>query len=185
MILASASPRRHALLKALGLPFTIHSPDVDETAYGAPEEIVEQLALRKASAVAEAEADAWIVAADTIVYIDGMVLGKPHSADDARDMLARLSARAHDVYTGICLMDADTRAYDLRAARTRVWFRALTRGQIDEYIDTGEYADKAGAYAIQGGARAFVERYEGSYENIIGFPTGDFLDMYERFKALI
>ena len=100
-------------------------------------------------------------------------------------MLKALSGRAHDVFTGVCLMDAATGKRDLRVVGTKVFFRPLIEEEIRAYVATGEPMDKAGAYAIQGGARGFVERYEGSYENIVGFPTQEFAKMYEGFESLL
>ena len=185
LILASASPRRRELLTNMGIPFTIHPSDADETVSGAPEEMVRTLALRKAAQVAQAVGAGWIVGADTLVALDGRALGKPSDADDAVHMLKALSGRAHDVFTGVCLMDAATGKRDLRVVGTKVFFRPLIEEEIRAYVATGEPMDKAGAYAIQGGARGFVERYEGSYENIVGFPTQEFAKMYEGFEGLL
>ncbi len=181
LILASASPRRYELLKALGFEFEVVSPDVDESESGDAASIVRALALKKAAAVSETHNNALVVAADTLVSADGQILGKPVNRERAYEMLRFLSGREHSVLTGVCLMDADTMKYDLRAEITRVRFRELTDAEIYAYIDTGEPMDKAGAYAIQGFAKAFVEGYDGSYENIIGFPSRLFLEMYESF----
>ncbi len=185
LILASASPRRRELLAGMGIPFSIHPSDADETVGGTPEEMVRTLALRKAAQVAQVCKEGWIAGADTLVALDGRALGKPADADDAIHMLKALSGRAHDVFTGVCLMDAATGRHDLRVIGTRVFFRSLSDEEIHAYVATGEPMDKAGAYAIQGGARGFVERYEGSYENIVGFPTQEFAKMYEGFESLL
>lgn len=181
LILASASPRRYELLKALGFEFDVISPDVDESESGDVISIVKTLAHKKAAAVSETLNDALVVAADTLVSIDGKILGKPESREHAYEMLRLLSGRAHEVLTGICLMDADTHKFDLRAEISRVRFRDLTDDEIYAYIATGEPMDKAGAYAIQGLAKVFVEGYDGSYENIIGFPSDLFIEMYNGF----
>ena len=185
LILASGSPRRRALLEALGFAFTIRASDADETVSGLPQDMVRTLALRKARAVASSEDDGWILAADTLVALSDRALGKPLDASDAKRMLLSLSGRAHDVFTGVCLLDAKSGVYDLRVAGTRVRFRPLSEAEIDAYVATGEPMDKAGAYAIQGGAAGFVEGYDGSYENIVGLPTDEFLRMYRDFPSLI
>ena len=183
LILASGSPRRRALLQALGLDFTVFVSDVDETVTGLPRDMVRTLALRKAQAVMPSFSEGWILAADTLVSLDDRALGKPADAEEAKNMLLSLSGRAHDVFTGICLLDARSGQYDLRVVGTRVRFRALSQAEIDAYIATGEPMDKAGAYAIQGGAAGFVENYDGSYENIVGLPTQEFQRMYHDFPS--
>ena len=171
IILASASPRRREILTTLGIPFRVVVSDADETlAAGiAPAEAVETLAARKAAAVAAlCGADETILAADTVVAIDGEILGKPADEADAASMLRRLSGRAHTVYTGVALR----RGGELRVAHeaTRVRFAALTEADIASYIATGEPMDKAGAYAIQGRAARFIEGIEGDYFNVVGLP---------------
>jgi len=183
LILASASPRRYNLLKGMGFTFTVHASDADETVSGLPEEMVQTLALRKALAVAEEEKGKWIIAADTLVSYKDKVLGKPADKKEAEEMLSLLSGKAHDVFTGVCLLDSGDGSYLLRAVRTSVVFRNITKEEILSYIETGEPMDKAGAYAIQGGAGKFVERFDGSYTNIVGFPTEEFSRMYEQFCA--
>ena len=171
LILASASPRRRELLTNMGIPFTIHPSDADETVSGAPEEMVRTLALRKAAQVAQAVGAGWIVGADTLVALDGRALGKPADADDAVHMLKALSGRAHDVFTGVCLMDAATGKRDLRVVGTKVFFRPLIEEEIRAYVATGEPMDKAGAYAIQGLAAMFVIGLDGDYYNVMGLPV--------------
>ena len=113
-----------------------------------------------------------IIASDTLVSLDGAPLGKPEDAADAKRMLRALSDREHEVFSGVCVMDIATGRHETRAVRTGVTFRALTDEEIDAYIATGEPMDKAGAYAIQGGAGAFVTGLDGSFENVMGFPGG-------------
>lgn len=185
LVLASGSPRRRELLAKLGFTFEVHASDVDENISGLPRDMVATLALRKASATARQEKDGWIIAADTLVSLDDQPLGKPANQAEAHAMLRALSGRTHDVFTGVCLMDAVSRVYDLRVSASHVRFRPLTDCEIDAYISTGEPMDKAGAYAIQGGAAPFVEKYEGSYDNIVGFPTQVFMEMYEHFPTLL
>lgn len=181
LILASGSPRRRELLSKMGYTFEICAPDVDEHVSGHASDIVFTLAQRKAHAAAEHFDDGVIVASDTLVSLDGAPLGKPEDADDARRMLAALSGREHEVFTGVCVIDAATGRSETRSVRTGVTFRALTAEEIDAYIATGEPMDKAGAYAIQGGAGAFVSGLDGPFDNVVGFPTEDVRQMLERF----
>ena len=184
LILASKSPRRSDLLTKMGFSFTVHAPDVDENISGAPSDMVKLLSIRKAKAVSDLYDEGYIVAADTLVALDDLALGKPCDEEDAFRMLSSLSGRNHQVYTGICLMDAKTKAYAAKTVRSDVYFRNLTSEEIRSYIETKEPMDKAGAYAIQGGAAKFIEKYEGSYDNIVGFPTEEFRRMYDQFASL-
>ncbi len=122
-----------------------------------------------------------VIASDTLVSLDGAPLGKPADAAEARAMLEALSGREHEVFSGVCVLDAATGRMETRVARTGVRFRAITDDEIDAYIATGEPMDKAGAYAIQGGAGAFVEALDGSFENVMGFPVDDVREMLGRF----
>lgn len=171
LILASGSPRRRELLGRMGYEFQICSPDVDEHVSGHARDIVRTLAVRKARAAAERFDRGVIIASDTLVSLDGAPLGKPADADDARRMLRALSGREHEVFTGVCVIDAQTGMEEAQVDRTGVRFRPLTDAEIDAYVATGEPMDKAGAYAIQGGAGAFVESLDGSFENVMGFPV--------------
>ena len=171
LILASGSPRRRELLASMGYTFEICTPDVDENVPGHAADIVRTLAVRKARAAAEHFDSGIIIASDTLVSLDGAPLGKPVDAQDARRMLLSLSGREHEVFTGVCILDAAIGAEEAQVDRTGVWFRTLQEAEIDRYIRSGEPMDKAGAYAIQGGAGAFVERLDGSFENVVGFPV--------------
>jgi len=170
LILASSSPRRRALLEGVGLAFTVASPNVDERRRGAesPRAYVLRLARAKADAIG-AGAHTAVLAADTTVAVDGMVLGKPRSPAEAARMLRKLSGRAHQVFTGV----AARRGAELaaRAEVTRVWFKPLTRTEIAWYVGTAEPYDKAGGYGIQGLASAFIPRIAGSYANVVGLPV--------------
>ena len=177
VILASGSPRRREILKQMGIEFEIDVSDVDETAEGTPEEMVCLLAERKALAVAYKAADrgesALVVGADTLVALDGRALGKPADDEEAVRMLRSLSGREHAIYTGVCVVkvkDGGVAEIMRAPACTEVRFRELTDEEIVAYVATGEPRDKAGAYAIQGGAKAFVESYNGSMSNAIGLP---------------
>ena len=181
LVLASGSPRRRELLSRMGYTFEICTPDVDEHVAGHARDIVRALAERKARAAAVHYDDALIIASDTLVSLDGAPLGKPADAADARRMLLALSGREHEVFSGVCLLDAASGRSDVRVARTGVRFRALTDGEIDAYIATGEPMDKAGAYAIQGSAGVFVEALDGSFENVMGFPVDEVGAMLKQF----
>ena len=180
LILASGSPRRRELLKGMGYTFEIIVPNVDENVQRKASEVVEILANRKAEAVARTQKDGIVIASDTLVSYDGKALGKPVDPADARRMLKTLSDNTHEVFTGVTVIDAANGRRISRVVRTGVRFRALTDEEIDAYIATGEPMDKAGAYAIQGGAHGFVEKLEGSYENVIGFPTDEIRQMLDE-----
>lgn len=179
LVLASGSPRRRQILESLGLAFDVRPPDVDET-LGPGEEAtaaVRRLAEEKAAAV-DAAPDELVLAADTIVVLDGELLGKPADPREAAAMLARLAGRSHLVITGIALRTAAPVLSD--AARTRVTFRALERREIEAYVATGEPLDKAGAYGIQGFGSALVERIDGDFYNVMGLPVPALLDLLRR-----
>ena len=181
LVLASGSPRRRELLAKMGYTFEICAPDVDEHVAGHARDIVYTLAQRKARAAAAHYKSGVIVASDTLVSLDGVPLGKPVDAADAHEMLMALSGREHEVFTGVCVLDAGTGESETRAVRTGVTFRPLSPAEVDAYIQTGEPMDKAGAYAIQGGAGDFVEALDGSFDNVVGFPTKDVTAMLENF----
>lgn len=171
IILASGSPRRRELLHELGISFEIYKPDVDEShsEHEAPEELCLRLSQLKAKAGAEVFHDAVIIAADTIVVVDGEILGKPHDRDDAFNMLRTLQNREHEVLTGISLcMNENIISH---VEHTRVKFRALDDDEIQAYISSGECDDKAGAYAVQGKGSLLVERIDGDYFNVVGLPV--------------
>ena len=176
LVLASASPRRRELLARLGVEFEVRAVDADETPLAAetPEALVLRLALVKARAAARPGELA--LGADTVVAAGGALLGKPADDEEARRMLAALSGRSHEVWTGVALVEVPAGPGDgrlrerARACRTEVVFRALSGSEIDAYVASGEPRDKAGAYAIQGGAAAFVAHVEGDFTNVVGLP---------------
>ncbi len=170
MILASASPRRAELLSAAGYAFTVRPTEVDESLLPGetPDAAVRRLSREKALAVAAA-ADEVVLAADTLVVVDGEALGKPADEVEATAMLRRLSGRAHDVLTGVTCRRGDQCRTEV--ATTRVWMDDLTGAAIAWYVASGEPMDKAGAYGIQGLASRFVTRVEGSYTNVVGLPV--------------
>ena len=175
LILASASPRRAELLKAAGIDFDVMPAEVDESVHAGetPETHVRRLAETKARAVAGRAAGRAVLAADTVVVVDGAILGKPVDDADARRMLRLLSGRAPAVLTAACLAMGPASAPRLvtEVARTTVEFAGLSDASIDWYVASGEPADKAGAYAIQGLASRFVARIDGSYSNVVGLPV--------------
>jgi septum formation protein len=170
LVLASASPRRAALLAQLGLAFTVRPSGADETWPGhlAPGPAVEEIARRKGAAVA-APPGALVLASDTVVVLDGDVLGKPADDHEAAAMLRRLSGRTHEVYTGLALRHGTREA--TAHACTRVTFADLSAAEIGAYVATGSPLDKAGAYGIQDDLGALlVERINGEYTNVVGLP---------------
>ena len=175
VVLASASPRRRELLTLLGLTFDVAPTDVDESwrTGEAPEVHAERLA--RAKALAGRRAGAVTIGADTIVVLDGDILGKPRDRAEAAAMLGRLSGREHAVYTAIAV------AYAARVASTvvatRVWFRALDAATIAAYVATGEPMDKAGAYGIQGYGAVLVDRIEGDYFTVMGLGLARLVDL--------
>ncbi len=179
LILASASPRRRELMAYTGVPYQVITADTEEMKTGEPETLVMENARRKAQAVWRRHPDSAVLGADTVVYQDGAVLGKPRDAEDAKAMLRSLSGAWHTVYTGVCVMTPDGKA-DTRCDASRVQFVPLTDAEIDWYIASGEPMDKAGAYAVQGRAGMFVSRIEGSYSNVIGLPMHLVRDMLQK-----
>jgi septum formation protein len=171
LVLASASPRRAELLTAAGFTFIVRPVDADESAEPgeSPEAYVRRAALVKSLAAGPPPADTVILAADTIVLIDGVRLGKPADDRDAARMLALLSGRTHEVLTAITLSHRTSRMVDV--ARTAVTFNLLPPHVIEGYVASGEPQGKAGAYAIQGLASRFVTRIDGSYSNVVGLPV--------------
>lgn len=171
MILASQSPRRRELLGQMGFSFTVRPAKGEELAHPelTPAQLVEELARQKALEVsAEAASDDVVVAADTVVAIDGVVLGKPRDKAHAAEMLSALSGREHTVYTGVAVKRGETLLVEHEA--TQVRFRPLTEREIDLYIQTGEPMDKAGSYGIQGYGALLVEGIRGDYFNVVGLP---------------
>ena len=189
LILASASPRRAELLRAAGIEFDVIPADVDE-AMGPedqPEGYARRMAQLKAEAIIPLAPGRAILGADTIVIIDNEVLGKPADAAAARRMLALLSGRTHTVLTAVCLVNPAVESGRVQTwvARTSVELAPLTQAEIAWYVASGEPADKAGAYAIQGLASRFVTRIDGSYSNVVGLPVALVYDLCTRAGLLI
>ena len=169
LILASASPRRRELLSLTGLSFTVDAPDVDETCTLPPREAVVELSRRKAVAAAALHPGCAVLAADTLVSVDDEALGKPRDKADAFRMLRALAGRWHQVYTGVTVIGADG-VIRSEADAPDVHFEFMADEAIRRYIATGEPADKAGAYAVQGIAGMWIDQLRGSHTNVIGLP---------------
>ena len=184
IILASGSPRRQELLTSIGLKFEIYRPDVDETRLvgEAPVEYCRRLAGLKAETGAREFPDSLIIAADTIVFVDGEILGKPSDREDALRMLRLLSGREHEVITGLAVWKS--RVLTVKDVHTLVKFRELEESEILEYYGAGESDDKAGAYAVQGRGALLIEGIKGDYFNVVGLPLctlGKILRAQENF----
>jgi septum formation protein len=165
LVLASRSPQRRAILEQLGIDFTVAVPEVEEVSQGDPRTVVVENALRKARAVPGER----VLGVDTAVVLDGRVFGKPADEAEAETFLRRLSGRTHEVWSGIALRNAgEERTSD---AVTRVRFRLLEQADIDWYLASGEWRDRAGAYAIQGRGSALVEELDGDFWNVVGLPV--------------
>ena len=181
-MLASASPRRREILERIGISFDVQPAHTDETPHAGepPLAFVKRVALEKAVAVRNGvgrDESAFVLAADTAVIVDGAILGKPADDREAQAMLARLSGRTHTVATAFAILapGVDAPAAE-RTVESRVTFRRLTADEIAAYVETGEPRGKAGAYAIQGCAAAFVERISGSYSNVVGLPLAEVVE---------
>ena len=183
IILASASPRRQALLQQIGVRFRQRTAEIDETPLDneSAQEYVVRLALAKAQAVQRQSGgvELPVLGADTAVVADGRLLGKPADLAHARDMLQRLSGRRHRVLSAVALVGQDRQA--VRVSESSVWFRALSEKDIVSYWKTGEPRDKAGAYGIQGLGAIFVERLEGSYSGVMGLPLYETAQLLQDF----
>ncbi|MGZ4897963.1 MAG: Maf family protein [Candidatus Angelobacter sp.] len=178
LILASSSPRRQELLREIGVPFRVHAAHIneDQITGEAPGAYALRLAREKAEAVAVQYPQSYVIGADTIVVVDGEVLGKPKDQGDAVRMLWRLSGRGHEVTTAVSVVAPGTLA-ETRASTTKVYFRELAEDEIQRYVAGGEPMDKAGAYAIQGGASRWADRIEGEFSNVVGLPLSLVTDM--------
>ncbi|MCR5335362.1 MAG: Maf family protein [Synergistes sp.] len=180
LILASMSPRRKELMSRICGCFEVVPPRITERAAGdmPPSEYVKMLADEKASEVAGRFPCSWVVGADTVVAVNGRILGKPGDAAEAADMLRMLSGRTHSVYTGVALIAPDGRK-TVCSEETRVFFRTLSEEDINAYVSLGECCDKAGAYAIQGAGALLAARIEGCYFNVVGLPLARLSAMFE------
>ena len=186
LILASASPRRQELLSSAGISFEVLPSEVDEGFREGepPEEYVLRLARRKAKKAGERHKDRWVLAADTVVVIDGRILGKPGDRQEVREMLGVLSGQEHRVITGFCLLRGDSGKSREGTVTTWVRFKRLSSREIEWYLDTGEPFDKAGAYAIQGKAAFMVKEIRGSYTNVVGLPLTEVIEALQEMGAV-
>lgn len=182
IILASASPRRSELMTLAGFRFDVICADIDEIVpeKALPQEVVMSLALQKAQAVAKDHCKSAVVGSDTVVALDGKILGKPHSESEAAEMLRSLSGRIHKVFTGVAIVCGEkvTSFFE----ETEVEFYPLTDQEILDYVATGEPMDKAGAYGIQGRGAVLVKRINGDYFNVMGLPISK---VYRELKDCV
>ena len=181
LILASQSPRRRELLEKCGIPFICEPADIDETITEGNDlsDEIRRLSRRKAEAVLALHPDAVVIGSDTIVAIDGKVLGKPRDRSEAKQMLQMLSGNTHQVITGLCVISSSRCFQDVSVSH--VTFAPLSADEIDAYVSSGECDDKAGAYAIQGGAGRFITNIDGDYYAIMGLPLNS---VYEELKNI-
>lgn len=183
LILASASPRRRQLLELYTHDFSVCASDFDEKAVRAdtPVHLVEALARGKCLAVVKDHPGCLVVGSDTVVELDGEILGKPRDAGDAKRMLRALSGRTHLVHTGVCVSDGERTESFVDSCRVR--FFPLDEAEIERYTATGEPYDKAGAYGIQGRAALWLDRLEGDYYTVMGLPVSRTARLIEAFRA--
>ncbi|HEY9500785.1 MAG TPA: Maf family protein [Pyrinomonadaceae bacterium] len=181
VVLASGSPRRREIMTAVGWPFEVRTPDVDESVRPGedPVDYVQRLAQAKALAVTEQIETGLVLAADTTVVIDREILGKPEDDEDAKRMLRLLRGKWHEVLTGVSLVRVNGPTVS-SFERTRVRFAAMTKQEIDWYVSLGEPLGKAGAYGIQGPAALFIEEIEGDYLNIVGLPIRLVYELWQK-----
>jgi septum formation protein len=189
LILASASPRRQELLRNAGIAFHVHASDVEEGCRNGESatDCALRLAQEKAVSVSRSFRHDVVLGADTLVVVDGMILGKPNAVPEAAQMLRLLSGRSHEVVTGVCLVGplngerATDRVVKTSSESTRVSMTDLSERDIADYVATGEPMDKAGAYAIQGIAARWIPRIEGDYSNVVGLPVALVWKMLKEF----
>jgi septum formation protein len=186
LILASKSPRRNELLKQMGFDFEVIPSRVAENfiQIESPEEHVIRLAEAKVRDVAGEYRDCWVIAADTIVYINGSILGKPKGREEAAGMLRRLSGQEHSVLTGFSVCHLEKMKNDKEAVQTAVRIKSLTTAEIEWYVQTGEPFDKAGGYAVQGIGAFMIESIRGSYTNVVGLPLCELIQTLSRLGAI-
>ncbi len=186
LILASKSPRRYELLKQMGFDFDVIPSRIEEdfVPEEPPEQHVIRLAEAKASEVGSRHLDRWVIAADTIVYINGSIFGKPKNREEALEMLRRLSGQEHWVLTGFSVRHLGKGIRDQEAVQTTVKVKTLNSVEMEWYIQTGEPFDKAGGYAIQGVGSFMIESIRGSYTNVVGLPLCELIQMLSRLGAI-
>jgi len=179
IVLASGSPRRRDLVKMMGLKFELAVPEIHEDLVprAKPSSLVVELALAKALSLIGKFPNAAILGADTVVVLDGRILGKPRDRSDARAMLRTLSGRTHTVYTGLALVDVPTGLRETCCEKSLVTMKRINNEEIDRYLATGEPMDKAGSYGIQGFGAVFIKHIDGCFFNVMGLPVGRLYDM--------
>jgi septum formation protein len=185
-ILASASPRRKELLRSVGLKLKIIPAHVDETYIDgeSPQTHVRRLSSDKATVIADRHPKSLVLGADTIVVIDGLILGKPKNKSQARAMLERLSNRQHIVFTGFTIVSAGSGISKTKVVRSAVRFKKISPEEMDWYVNCDEPYDKAGGYAVQGKGACFIKAIRGSYTNVIGLPLCEVLEELKRIDAV-
>jgi septum formation protein len=187
LILASRSPRRYELLKQISLDFEVIPSSILEENFirdESPREHVIRLSEEKARDVGQKYPNAWLLGADTVVYIDGIILGKPKTHEEAVDMLRCLSGQEHSVLTGFSVLNASKGKGERGAVETAVKVKSLSPVEMEWYVQTGEPFDKAGAYAIQGIGSFMIESIRGSYTNVVGLPVCEVTEMLVRLGAI-
>ena len=187
IVLASASPRRSELLELAGIRFRVAPADIPEDPFPGEEAVPHALRLAEGKARAAAEREEsgrFFIGADTIVVLDGQIMGKPQDDADALRMLTNLSGREHEVVPAYSVLDKISDTCIKRAVNTKVIFKQLAEKEIQDYVKTGCPLDKAGAYAIQGGAAHFVREISGSYTNVVGLPTCELVETLQQMENL-
>lgn len=186
LILASASPRRKTILRSVGLNFRIIPAHVNEDSLMGemPRQHVKRLSKSKAMLIARKHPDAWVLGADTIVVIDGVILGKPFNKKQARTMLKKLSGREHKVFTGFTLAHTGSGICHTQVIQSAVFFKTISPQEMNWYISCDEPYDKAGGYALQGKGAYFIKAIRGSYTNIIGLPLCEVLETLKTFNVI-
>jgi septum formation protein len=186
LILASASPRRRELLRSVGLNFKTIPAHVDEDYSEGenPQQHVRRLAQEKAQLIAQKYPRAWVLGADTIVVIDGLILGKPKNKTQAKEMLKKLSGREHKVFTGFTLTQAASKVSRSDIVQSMVKFKKIGAAELNWYIACDEPYDKAGGYALQGKGAYFIKSIRGSYTNVIGLPLCEVLETLKKLEAI-
>lgn len=182
MILASKSPRRKEILEEFGFKFKIEAKEtLEESKKENPKDFVMEIALEKAMVVAEDNYEEWIVAADTVVVYNNKILGKPKNEEEAKEVLKSLSSHSHEVYTGVAIVNKQKNISLTFTELTKVYFKNISDQEINWYVETKEPLDKAGSYGIQGKGSILIEKIEGDFYNVMGFPISKF---YEEIKKL-
>lgn len=186
IILASASSRRKEILKNAGIVFEVEESgyEEDKAPQLLPAELAKYLALKKAQNIARKYPDALVIGADTVVYCNGNIFGKPKTKQEAREILKILSGKFHSVITGVAIIDTKTSKKEIFSVETKVYFKPLRNADIEAYIETEEWKDKAGGYAIQeSGKDLLVEKIEGDFLNVAGFPIDEVLKVLKKFDT--